>query len=784
MQADGTVRGWGLNQYGQCNVPSDLGCAVAIAGGLGHSLALVGDGSPRITVSPVSRHVFSGAVIGLHAKAVGAPPLTYRWQHNETDLAGATNASLTLSPARGGDTGRYRLRVQNAFGVAVSQTAELEVTPLPTITSIPDQIVAVEVSTGPVPFTVSHDIMPADQLRVSASADPASLIGSLLLAGSGTQRTIEVIPAPGRWGASTITVTVSDDFFTVTNRFVVTIAPMPRLVPPPNQTIVQGASSGPVPFAIGDPDTPLDQVTTAAVADPPQMFSSIRTGGIGSLRTLELIAAPDQFGTASIALSVSDGSYTTTSNVLVTVLARPVLAEVPDRTIPQGASTGPVPLSITDPDTPWPEWRVTATSDHPLLVPQTNIHAVVSNGECSLEITPAGEYSGSARISVAVSDGTASAARTFTLHVLPRFDSPWLRLTGVEVPTKPPVQELRFYFADAGTGSTNYALEYLPDVSGTCAWSNAPSIRIADLGGGRFRADVVPPAEDTGFYRLKGFQTLIANFSSSRMEADEGCGVAYLAVVFNGPYQGQVRYTVSGTAGTNDVEALSGVVAVNGNTAAIPILLRDDEDIGPLRYLTLTLEAAPTAGYRLGAVAAHTLTIEENDAAWQGHLLLDHGILNSVTGAIVHTNDSSGRVTNSVAVPLQGDAVVDFVLTIRQSGGSFQGALRSDRFGFFPTNDTPALIAATAGGFSARVNGIPLPADSTFLGVPVRLDLELTAQAGQANHTVAPTALAGDAEIAMRFEGLPHLDATNSGRFFLLKPATASGTNEVKLVNE
>jgi hypothetical protein len=784
LQADGTVRAWGLNQYGQCNVPGDLGWTVAIASGLDHGLALVGNGAPRITVSPVGLHVFSGATISLHAKAAGAPPLSYQWQHNETDLDGATHASLTLSPARGGDTGRYRLRVQNAFGAAVSQTADLDVTPLPMISTIPDQIVPVDVSTGPLPFTVSHDTMPATQLRVSASANPSNLIGSLRLEGSGSQRTIEVIPAAGQWGASTITLTVSDDFFTVTNRFVVSIAPVPNLVPPPHQTIVQGSSTGPVPFTIGDPDSPLDQVTTVATADPPQMFSSVRTGGTGSLRTVELIAAPDRFGTASITLTVSDGTYTTTGRFLVTVLARPVLAQVPDQTILQGTAAGPIPLPIMDPDTPWPEWRITATSDHPLLVPQDNIHLSVSGGQYSLVITPASDYSGSAHITVAVSDGTASTSRSFVLHVRPRFDSPLLRLTGVEVPTNPPVRELRLQFADAGTGATNYALEYLPDWSGTYPWSNAPSVRIADLGGGRFQADVIPPAEDTGFYRLRGFQTLYANFSSAQMQADEGRGVAYLAVVFNGPFQGHVRYTVSGTAGTNDVETLSGVVAVDGNTASIPIRLRDDEDIGPLRYLTLTLEAAPAAGYRVGPIPTHTLTIEENDAAWQGQLQLDHALLDSVTSAIVHTNGNAASVTNSTAIPLQGYATIDFVLTLRQSGGSFRGALRSDQFGFFPTNDIPALITVAAGSFTARVNGIPLAPDSTFLGVPIRLDLQLTAETGQTNHTITPTQLAGDAEITMQFEGLPHLNATNSGRFFLLKPATMPGTNEVRLVSE
>jgi hypothetical protein len=47
IRADGTVRGWGDNYYGQATVPADLGPATAIAAGLLHSLAIRADGTVR-----------------------------------------------------------------------------------------------------------------------------------------------------------------------------------------------------------------------------------------------------------------------------------------------------------------------------------------------------------------------------------------------------------------------------------------------------------------------------------------------------------------------------------------------------------------------------------------------------------------------------------------------------------------------------------------------------------------------------------------------------------------
>ncbi|MFN9910645.1 MAG: hypothetical protein ACK56F_31825, partial [bacterium] len=47
MRTDGTVRAWGYNYFGQCNIPSDLGPCTAIAGGGYHTIALRTDGTVR-----------------------------------------------------------------------------------------------------------------------------------------------------------------------------------------------------------------------------------------------------------------------------------------------------------------------------------------------------------------------------------------------------------------------------------------------------------------------------------------------------------------------------------------------------------------------------------------------------------------------------------------------------------------------------------------------------------------------------------------------------------------
>jgi hypothetical protein len=45
--ADGPVRCWGRNDYGQCNTPADLGPCSSVAGGFYHTIALRSDGGVR-----------------------------------------------------------------------------------------------------------------------------------------------------------------------------------------------------------------------------------------------------------------------------------------------------------------------------------------------------------------------------------------------------------------------------------------------------------------------------------------------------------------------------------------------------------------------------------------------------------------------------------------------------------------------------------------------------------------------------------------------------------------
>lgn len=111
---------------------------------------------------------------------------------------------------------------------------------------------------------------------------------------------------------------------------------------------------------------------------------------------------------------------------------------------------------------------------------------------------------------------------------------------------------------------------------------------------------------------------IVIEFSTVAFQVVEG-DTALPKLVLNQPFNGIVFYTISGTATSGDFQTLSGQVTVNGTTATIPVVLKDNGDMGRLKNLTLRLEAG--SGYQLAGNRQTTLTIEENDADWEGTFL-------------------------------------------------------------------------------------------------------------------------------------------------------------------
>ncbi len=72
--------------------------------------------APRFVLQPISQTRIAGNNVTFHALAVGSAPLTYQWNFQGNDIAGATKNVLTQTNVQSGDTGHYQCVVNGAFG--------------------------------------------------------------------------------------------------------------------------------------------------------------------------------------------------------------------------------------------------------------------------------------------------------------------------------------------------------------------------------------------------------------------------------------------------------------------------------------------------------------------------------------------------------------------------------------------------------------------------------------------------------------------------------------------
>ncbi|HWA26194.1 MAG TPA: hypothetical protein VG734_11065 [Lacunisphaera sp.] len=86
---------------------------------------------PTIAIQPEGKSVTVGATTGFGVAATSFLPLTYQWQKNGVDIAGATEAAINFSPVTANQAGDYTVIVSNSLGSVTSAKATLTVLAAP-----------------------------------------------------------------------------------------------------------------------------------------------------------------------------------------------------------------------------------------------------------------------------------------------------------------------------------------------------------------------------------------------------------------------------------------------------------------------------------------------------------------------------------------------------------------------------------------------------------------------------------------------------------------------------
>ncbi len=261
---------------------------------------------------------------------------------NANIVLGGTGGSrtVTVTPAANISGGPSVITISVFDGLnTVTESFNVTVNPVndaPTISAIADQTINEDTSTGPLAFTLSDSDTPVGSLTVTASSNNQSVIpnSNIVIAGTGTNRTVTITPAANASGGPVIIMlTVSDGTSATTAAFNVTVTSVndaPTISAIADQVINENSSTGALAFTIGDAETAATSLTVTATSNNQTLVpnANVVIGGTGTNRTVTVTpAANANGGPAIITVTVSDGTNSASETFNVTVT--PVGVDIP-----------------------------------------------------------------------------------------------------------------------------------------------------------------------------------------------------------------------------------------------------------------------------------------------------------------------------------------------------------------------------------------------------------------------------------------------------------------------
>ena len=431
-----------------------------------------------------------------------------------------SNRTLTITPAAN-QTGATAITVTTTDGSNVSTTQTFVVTvsgqnAAPTIGTIANLSTNEDTATGAIAVNVNDAETPAGSLLVTATSSDTTLVpnSSIIVGGSGSNRTLTITPTANLSGSSTITVTAIDaNNVSTTSTFVLTVNAqndLPTIGTIANQSTNEDFATSAISVTVNDVETPAGSLTVAATSSNTTLVpnANIVVGGTGSNRTLIVAPAANQSGTATITVTATDAnSGVTTSTFVLTVNAQndaPTIAAVGNIATNEDTAATPFTITIGDIETP-NGLTVTATSSNTGVVANSGVAITGTGPTRTVTVTPVANASGQSTITLNVSDGTVTTSQTFVVTVNAQNDAPTITaINDTTVAAGAAITPLAFTINDAETAATALTVAATSDnqsliangglqVTGTGA---ARSIAITPVAGATGTANIAVRVTD------------------------------------------------------------------------------------------------------------------------------------------------------------------------------------------------------------------------------------------------------------------------------------------------
>ena len=353
-----------------------------------------------------------------------------------------TNRLLVLIPATNqSGSALVTLTVNDGTGGSNSVSFTLTVTPvndLPTISMIGDQNIAEDTATGPVALTIGDIETTASALVLSATSSNPALVstGNISFGGSGSNWTVNILPATNQFGTTVISISVTDGAgASVSNIFLLSVTPVndpPTLDALTNRTMQAGSVLMVALTGISPgPANEFQPLSVVAVSSDPTVLPHPGVNYSGSSATGTLSLAPRSVagGTATVTVTVSDGqpqNSLVTRTFVVTVGGLPAISDIPDQTTDEDVPKV-VAFTMGDAESSPANLSIQTVSSNTNLLPGAGIVLGGTGTNRTLTLTPATNQSGACIVTVTVRDEAGNAASdSFWLLVQSVNDQPTL----------------------------------------------------------------------------------------------------------------------------------------------------------------------------------------------------------------------------------------------------------------------------------------------------------------------------------------------------------------------
>ncbi|MFT6540525.1 MAG: VCBS repeat-containing protein [Thalassolituus sp.] len=391
------------------------------------------------TIGAQSLSEDSALSIELSATDFNEDTLTYTLSDADVNLGAELSGSiLTVTPlADFNGSGSLKISVSDGEytnSEIVTITVEA-VNDAPIIELINNQIIPEDSTLNVTLLASDIDNNTLDFSIISApSVFGASVDGSILT----------FTPQPNYYGSGSITVAVSDGVLTDETTFtldILNVADAPILSGIGNQTLPEDTS---ITISLSASDVDSDSLVFALNNASAELNAQL----MGN--QLTITPNGNYSGVGEITVTVSDGTLTDSEIFSVVVMAEndaPILDPIADQVINEDASLSLI-LNASDIDSD--NLSYSAVSSNPSISTSMNGNA--------LSVNPEENYSGTADITVTVSDGLSDDSKTFSVEVTAVNDTPTFDLIADQVIDEDTSLTLTLNASDVDSGTLSYSV--------------------------------------------------------------------------------------------------------------------------------------------------------------------------------------------------------------------------------------------------------------------------------------------------------------------------------------